>query len=78
VDRVTKSNVPAAALRWSPERAAVEFGLTTNTLRKPLSKDSAAPDNDGLYSTQQIRGALFGVMPQQAVAQLKLVHNALR
>jgi hypothetical protein len=63
--RATRSNVPAAALRWRAERAAVEFGLTTNTLRKALNKDSARPDSDGLYTTQQIIGALYGALHQE-------------
>src|SRR6516164_5520071 len=63
--RVTKSNVPTAALRWSVQRAGTEFGLTTNTLRKALNKDSARPDSDGLYTTAQICGALFGALHQE-------------
>jgi hypothetical protein len=58
--RPSKSNVASEPLRWRAERAAVEFGLTTNTLRKALGKNSAAPDHDGLYSTQQIIAALYG------------------
>jgi hypothetical protein len=54
--------VPAAALRWSVERAGVEFGLTSNTLRKALNKDSAAPDKDGLFTTQQIAAAIYGAL----------------
>jgi hypothetical protein len=49
-------------LRWSVERAGIEFGLSSATLRKALNKDSAAPDNDGLYSTQQIAAAIYGAL----------------
>jgi len=41
------SNVPAAALRWSIERAGLEFGMTSNTLRKLLAKNSAKAEADG-------------------------------
>jgi hypothetical protein len=54
VSRTTKCNVPAAALKWSVERPEVEFGMTSNTLRKSLAKNSAAPDADGLFTTRQI------------------------
>ena len=56
----TKSNVPKAALRWTVERAGVEFGLSTGTLRKALGKNSAAPDADGLFTTKQIVAAIYG------------------
>jgi len=39
--------VPAAALRWSIERAGLEFGMTSNTLRKLLAKNSAKAEADG-------------------------------
>jgi hypothetical protein len=74
--RVTRSN-PAAALRWSPERAAREFGLTTNTLRKALNKDSPAPDKDGLYSTEQICGALFGIMHREKIRTQRQVADRI-
>jgi hypothetical protein len=59
----SKSNVPQAALRWSPERAAIEFGFSTATLRKALNKNSAAPDKEGLFTTQQIAAAIYGALP---------------
>ena len=60
VSRPSKSNVPAAALRWSVERAGIEFGLTSQTLRKSLAKNDAQPDVAGLYTTKQIAGAVYG------------------
>jgi len=59
--RASKSNVPQP-LKWNIESAAREFGLAIGTLRKALNKNSTVPDADGLYSTQQICMALFGVM----------------
>jgi hypothetical protein len=56
--RASKSNVPAEGLKWVVERAAREFGMTTNTLRKALNRDSVAPDADGLFSTQQVAAAI--------------------
>jgi hypothetical protein len=61
----SKSNVPAAALRWRVERAGVEFGCSSNTLRKSLAKNSAAADQDGLFTTQQIIAALYGALHQE-------------
>jgi hypothetical protein len=55
-----KTNVPTVALRWSIERAGIEFGLASTTLRKSLAKNSALPDENGLYSTGQVVAALFG------------------
>ena len=60
MSRPSKSNVPAAALRWSAERAGIEFGLSSTTLRKALARNSTAPDANGLYTTAQIISALFG------------------
>ena len=68
--RNTKSNVSQAALRWSVERAGVEFGLTSNTLRKAVNRDSAAPDKDGLFTTQQIAAAIYGCSAPHCFAEL--------
>jgi hypothetical protein len=68
VSRPTKSNVPAAALRWSIERAGIEFGLTSQTLRKSLVKTSATPDAAGLFSTKQIIAAIYGTFDQEKLA----------
>jgi hypothetical protein len=69
--RPSKSNVAAAALRWSIERAGIEFGLASQTLRKSLAKSSAAPDANGLFSTQQIVAALYGALHQEKVRTQK-------
>jgi hypothetical protein len=71
VSRLTKSNVPAAALRWSIERAGIEFGLTSQTLRKSLAKTSARPDADGLFTTKQIVAAIYGAFDQEKLATQK-------
>jgi hypothetical protein len=68
VPRATKSNVPAAALRWSVVRAGVEFGLTSNTLRKALNKNSAQAGENGLYTTRQICDAVFGGLNEEKLA----------
>jgi hypothetical protein len=60
MSRPIRSNVPTAALRWSIDRAGIEFGLTPATLRKALARNSAVPDRDRLFSTAQIVAALFG------------------
>jgi hypothetical protein len=71
MSRPTKSNVPKAALRWSVERAGIEFGLTSQTLRKSLAKTSATPDLNGLFSTKQIIGAVYGAFDQEKLATQK-------
>ena len=65
------SNVPAAALRWSIERAGIEFGLTSQTLRRSLAKTSATPDADGLFTTKQIVAAVYGAFDQEKLATQK-------
>jgi hypothetical protein len=66
--RVTKSNVPAAALRWSVERTGTEFGFTSQTLRKSLGKTAAIADANGLFTTKQICQAIFGSMRVEKLA----------
>ena len=74
--RATRSNVPAAALKWSVERAAPEFGLTHNTLRKLLNKNSVQADAEGLYSTKQITDAVFGGLADEKLAmQMQLTRK---
>ena len=65
VSRPTKSNVPAAALKWNVERTGIKFGMTSNTLRKALNKNSAIPDADGCFSTKQITDAVFGGLSEE-------------
>jgi hypothetical protein len=62
----SKSNVPqSVVLRWNITKAATEFGVSKDTLKKSLNQISAPADSDGLYSTQQICEALFGAMHQE-------------
>jgi phage terminase Nu1 subunit (DNA packaging protein) len=65
MSRPSKSNAPTAPLRWSIERAGIEFGLTSNTLRKSLGRNSAEPDSDGLYTTAQVTAAIYGALHQE-------------
>jgi hypothetical protein len=55
-------------LKWSVERAGIEFGCTSNTLRKALNKNSAQPDTDGCFSTRQITDAVFGGLNEERLA----------
>src|SRR6516162_2384002 len=73
--RATKSNVPAAPLKWSVERAGVEFGMTSNTLRKSLAKNSAVPDADGLFTTRQITDAVFGGLSEEKLLTRQLTRR---
>ena len=78
-----KTNVPIAALRWSVERAGIEFGMSSATLRKSLAKNSAVPDRDGLFSTAQLVAAIYGglylerLRTQRARAQQLELQNAI-
>ena len=59
----SKSNLPQnETLRWNIDVAGREFGLASATLRKALNKSGAIPDADGLYSTRQLIGAVFGAI----------------
>jgi hypothetical protein len=61
--RTTRSNVPQnEPLKWNVEKGAAEFAVSIGTLRKALAKDSATPDTDGLYTTQQIAAAIYGAL----------------
>ena len=53
------------------ERAGIEFGLTSQTLRRSLAKTSATPDADGLFTTKQIIGAIYGAFDQEKLATQK-------
>src|SRR6516164_5353802 len=66
--RPTKCNVPAAALRWSVERAGLEFGMTSNTLRKALAKESIVCGPDNCFSTAEICRAVFGGLSEEKLA----------
>jgi len=68
---VSKCNVPRAALRWSIERAGVEFGIGSQTLRKSLAKNSTIADAGSCYTTKQIVAALFGALDQEKLATQK-------
>jgi hypothetical protein len=57
---LSRTNVPKDALRWSIDRAGIEFGMTGATLRKALAKESITCGGDGCFSTQEICRAVFG------------------
>jgi hypothetical protein len=83
MSRPTKSNVPQEALRWRIDRAGIEFGLTSATLRKSLARSSAAPDAGGLYTTRQVVDAIHGTLhiektrTQRARARKLELENAI-
>ena len=74
--RVSRSNVPKAVLRWSIDRAAIEFKISQASLRKSLGKIGAEPDN-GCFSTSQIVDALFGEMHQEKLRTQKQITRKL-
>ena len=63
----TCRQLPCAGL----ERAGIEFGLTSQTLRRSLAKTSATPDADGLFTTKQIVAAVYGAFDQEKLATQK-------
>jgi phage terminase Nu1 subunit (DNA packaging protein) len=46
-------------LRWTIEKAAMNFGIHRSTLTKKLRSSDAVPGPDGRYSTQQIFSAIY-------------------
>jgi hypothetical protein len=49
-----------AGLRWTMERAAVEFVIDRKTLSKRIQAASITPGSDGFFSTAQILEAMIG------------------
>ena len=64
-------------MRWSVERAGIEFGLASVTLRKSLAKSSATADEDGLFTTRQVVDALFGSLAVEKLATQKELRRKL-
>jgi hypothetical protein len=60
-----RGNVPTIGLRWTIERASVEFGAPANTIRKSLGSVHIACGADRCYTTQQICEALYGDMHKE-------------
>lgn len=56
----TIGNLPDSPLLWSLHRAAQEFGLHRNTLKKRLLVAGLDYDDNGAYTTSQICAAVFG------------------
>jgi hypothetical protein len=76
--RLTLSNLPQQEpLRWNVEKAGVEFGSASATLRKSLAKISELAGPDGCYSTKQIVGAIFGSMHIEKLATQKELRRKL-
>jgi hypothetical protein len=70
----SKSNVPQLeALKWNVEKAATEFGVARNTLKKILNQNFIRPDTDGLYTTRQLCEGLFGSMHAERLATQKQI-----
>jgi|SRR5271165_6976564 len=61
----------AQPIRWTLEKAAIEFGTDRKTLTKKLRAQEAAPAEDGRYSTQQICVALFDDVEAERIRLLQ-------
>jgi hypothetical protein len=46
-------------LRWTIEKASLEFGITSTTIKSRLKKARELPEADGTFSTHQLVSALF-------------------
>jgi hypothetical protein len=53
------STTSRPSLRWSLEKAAMNFGIHRSTLTKKLRCGDTVPGPDGRYSTQQIVSAIY-------------------
>lgn len=49
-----------STVRWTQQKACVEFGLHPNTMAIRLKRGGILPGDDGKYSTKQICVAVFG------------------
>jgi hypothetical protein len=68
MSRTTRSNLPQdCPLKWNLAIAAREFGLTEVTLRKALAQNSIRGDEAGLYSTKEIREAVYGDLHSEKI-----------
>jgi hypothetical protein len=54
-------------LRWAAERAAIEFGTASGTLRRALDRSGAQSDSNECYTTAQIIKALYGDLHSEKV-----------
>jgi hypothetical protein len=75
-------NIPKESLRWTLANAAQEFGYSKTQLINRLNKQNIQPDENGLFSTQQIMAALTDKSKllkdeytKEQIEKLKL-HNA--
>jgi hypothetical protein len=60
-----RGNVPQNGLRWTIEKASIEFGAPANTIRKSLGSVHIACGADRCFTTQQICEALYGDMHKE-------------
>ena len=74
---VSRLNIPKAPLRWSIERAGVEFALGSQTLRKGLAKQSIVCGADGCFSTAEICRAIFGGLSEERLATQRQITKKL-
>lgn len=58
-----------AALRWTIHKAAVEFGLSRETLEKNLRKAGIDAQKD--YSTKDIVNAIYGDFEQERIGKIR-------
>jgi hypothetical protein len=72
-----RCNVPPDPLKWSVDRAAIEFKLAPHTLRKNLVKDGAEPDAAFCYTTEQICQAIFGSMHVEKLGTQREIRRKL-
>ena len=65
------------ALRWTIQKASVEFGLHRETLAKYLRREGVHPGKDQKYSTQEICKGVFGDLRREQVRETRARANKL-
>lgn len=58
-------------IRWTVDRAAVEFGIAHKTLRTKLALAGTNPGEDGRYSTKQIDAAIHDDISEERIRLTK-------
>ena len=59
------------AIRWTVQRASVEFGIHRETLAKHLRRESVHPGSDQKYSTSDICKGVFGDLRREQTRESK-------
>jgi DNA-binding protein Fis len=59
-------------MRWTVQKASVEFGLHRETLAKYLRREGIQPGADGKFSTQEIVKGVYGDLRTEQTRETRL------